>query len=78
MEQNVGKWQPISEAPMDGTVVLLWWDGDFAPLAHWDGCQWVYKMAQAWPDGMADIIARRLLGYEPTHWMPLPEPPEET
>lgn len=80
------KWQPIETAPKDGTWVLLsggsiryGWDGDDIPKcvcgqytsylngSGYDGGWWQF----AWYDG----------GYYgeyegPTHWQPLPEPPE--
>ena len=74
-------WQPIETAPRDGTWVLLaggsieyGWDGDSAPAVVAGQCVrpdpecWQF----AWYDG----------GYygeyeNPTHWMPLPEPPGE-
>lgn len=69
----MSEWQPIETAPRDGTLVLLWWDGDFAPVGFWqDG--WVYTMTQA--RNLDGAVIDILLGYEPTHWMPLPEPPK--
>lgn len=60
-------WRPIAEAPRDGTPVLVAIaGGDFnAGTAQWDvdrGC-WTYPCAVHGP------------GLDPTHWMPLPEPP---
>ena len=73
-------WQPIETAPRDGTWILLAggsikysWEGDTAP--HAVVAQFTHELAVsrwqfAWYDG----------GYygeyeDPTHWMPLPEPP---
>ncbi len=74
---NAVSWQPIETAPRDGTRVLLWWDGDFAPVAHWEPDGWAYHMTMNWMADRGCVIADALLGYEPTHWMPLPEPPQE-
>jgi hypothetical protein len=76
-------WQPIDSAPKDGTEILVYcpagqqaksgwafgpaiqsvkWDGS---LTHQNSMWWTltgYHEADAWP--------------EPTHWMPLPPPPE--
>lgn len=72
-------WQPIETAPKDGTRILLfdgmgiaiasWWvpdptdfddDDDFdEPLPGW--CVESAECVEFW--------------HEPTHWMPLPEPP---
>lgn len=66
------EWRPIDTAPTDGTDVLI-----FAPqfseqfVAFYgraaDGdCRWVFGRAQ----GMSLVVKN------PTHWMPLPEPPK--
>ncbi|WP_427916320.1 DUF551 domain-containing protein [Stenotrophomonas maltophilia] len=62
-------WKPISSAPRDGTEVLLW-DGSGQAVCHWDGKHWalIYTGWHA-VDSQFD---------DPTHWMPLPEPPKET
>lgn len=76
-------WRPIESAPRDGTPVLLCGGRDDcagyigaeenhrliqAPArAVWDGVCWVMGFGE---NGWA------ILAYEnPTHWMPLPEPP---
>lgn len=68
-------WRPISEAPRDGTHVLI---GELCPdvlvsldgkresrfyqnVARYEGGNW-----QAWGQN-----------FEPTHFMPLPQPPKE-
>lgn len=75
------KWLPIETAPKDGTIVLLYrpsaikWmrvaPGSYddervhsAPRPKWD-C--LYKIASV----------RDMREHQPTHWMPLPEPPTE-
>jgi hypothetical protein len=63
-------WQPIETAPKDGTVVLLYWPtmGIYVyPLAGFhmgDEYGW-------------ELSANREYGeVMPTHWMPMPAPPE--
>jgi Lar family restriction alleviation protein len=71
-------WQDIATAPKDGSVLLGWivapqedWlDAFEAPsLIHWDA-------------GFKSSISERKAGWvaqwrgAPTHWMPLPPPPE--
>lgn len=61
-------WQPIETAPKDGTVVLVIdarHDDDYPYPAHW-------KKGYGWFDPGWDG------GYSPTHWMPLPDPPNTT
>ena len=65
-------WQPIESAPRDGTPVLLYLnDGQFMSMttARFSYGQWSLietggyaSDSDVWPD--------------PTHWMPLPEPPK--
>ena len=63
----MNKWQPIKTAPHDRVPVLVY-DGGYL-----DGSDQVVFTAthEGW--------WKRPGGYlcEPTHWMPLPEPPQE-
>lgn len=58
-------WQPIETAPKDGTRVLTFRVKfrEAMAVAWFDGEEWRPVHGSAWPD--------------PTHWMPLPEPPKE-
>ena len=61
------KWQPIETAPED-TFVLTYcpeYYGDEYGIAYWDSTD------EEWIAGFMP------LSYAPTHWMHLPEPPEE-
>lgn len=67
-------WQPIETAPMDGTLVLV-----FIPNLHEDmhtarfGRQWMRPWkgkGWLWKDENLNYN-----GFAPTHWMPLPSPP---
>jgi hypothetical protein len=70
-------WQPIETAPKDGTRVLVY-NGkqrgyhtveEDIGVAEWSPCMGVYCWASiACCDGVSY--------YDPTHWMPLPEPPK--
>jgi hypothetical protein len=61
------KWQRIETAPKDGTKVLLW-DG-MITTGEW--CE----NPHPWNDGKWWIEGGQITG-NPTHWMPLPEKPE--
>jgi len=70
-EPASGKWQPINTAPKDGTWVLTFsapWAVAPAVL-RWHGDRW-------WDDEVErpGVIE----AWWPTHWMPLPNPPEIT
>jgi len=57
-------WQPIDTAPKDGTAVLIW-DGSDMVVAICEP-----NLLIPWRSTYGDTIG------EPTHWMPLPAPPE--
>lgn len=63
----MSEWRPIKTAPRDGRSILATWIKD--PLhieaVEWSESHWSYSY-----DGDTPT-------YQPTHWMPLPEPPEE-
>ena len=68
-------WQPIDTAPKDGTSVLLC-VAPFKPLVG------RFDRRLGWVDFDEDEDSLRSLwieegtDYEPTHWMPLPPPPD--
>jgi hypothetical protein len=64
-------WQPIESAPVDGTPILGAWQ---CLNKRWDmNCMfWFEEDGEGdWFDYNAEYI------HTPTHWMPLPEPPED-
>ena len=80
----MSEWQPIETAPKDGTRVLLF---PQYCVAHWEFGDENWMIA---PLDMSEMpVEERFKGtfyciypeviYEdgvPTHWMPLPEPPQ--
>lgn len=76
------EWQPIETAPKDGSYVLTFvpkpWNGlTIKPL------RWEEEVTLTWEDVDATTRERRETDSshwstyeEPTHWMPLPPPPE--
>ena len=70
-------WQPIETAPRPDVLVLLW-DGEDVGV----GFRWYFAYAQKEPFNKEwELLTNDLYGgpgtMVPTHWMPLPEPPEE-
>ena len=61
-------WQPIQTAPKDGTWALLW-NGRRLHIASYD------RVESAWVSSFKTVTRRLAVLPEPTHWMPLPEPP---
>lgn len=64
-------WKPIETAPKDGTPVDLWVLGDRTADCTWN------KTRKRWEHwwGLDGGMGRSAVDGEPTHWMPLPEPP---
>jgi hypothetical protein len=68
------KWQPIESAPKDGTEILGWdKEGKYASVSFKVTryyCNWEnkYRDSKSWWKGNVTCT--------PTHWMPLPKPPE--
>lgn len=67
-------WQPIETAPRDGTPLL-----GFVP-SYYQGkggiCLLIWLKNAREPDG--HWYDGHAFKTDPTHWMPLPEPPKET
>lgn len=61
-------WKPISSAPRDETPILGYISSTWIEGIFWNGSEWSYLS-----DGDITPEAR----HQPTHWMPLPEPPKE-
>lgn len=81
------QWQPIKTAPKDGTRILLFWPS----FDRWIDVGWWKKNLRLVEIGEIDGIPvsagyfsnstewddyeMAKVGNEPTHWMPLPDPP---
>ena len=59
-------WRPIETAPKDGTDILL----GFEPAIGWQ------RIGKAWGGQWVSAWNHHPIHDQPTHWMPLPEPPE--
>lgn len=80
----MSEWQPIESAPRDGTVILLC-AGKAQPCAGMWFDKPGFEYGRCWlcfdPEGVFagddELDAYMASGwYNPTHWMPLPEPPQ--
>ena len=77
-------WQTIDSAPKDGTRILAW-DGKTQEVIWW-GTVRINARDFENPDAMEDFTDWFWGGFddeyycydvfEPTHWMPLPNPPQ--
>lgn len=68
------QWQPIETAPKDGSEVDLWTANGRVPDAKWNAkrSRW-----EEWGLGGFEQMTWVDVDYPPTHWMPLPNPPEQ-
>lgn len=60
-------WRPIEEAPRDTLVLVCGSDGN-----GWD-CDVAARQYTGWLSNNDEPLL-----YDPTHWQPLPDPPEVT
>lgn len=72
-------WQPIETAPKDGTYILVFpglWTDVTCSIARYDYDTHARNPKPFWKrvDDMG--LVSRSRSCQPTHWMPLPEPPE--
>ena len=65
----IPQWQPIETAPKDGTRILAQC-GEKTQIIKNDG--WGWRLAD-----LGFNATDGFLDYDPTHWMPLPEPMQE-
>lgn len=78
----MNEWQPIKTAPKDGTAVWIVINGQpyigyYDPPNYFGPGQWFAKASfRRRRDMSDDIYGTYAHGVEPTHWMPLPEPPK--
>jgi hypothetical protein len=71
--QNVMNWQPIETAPKDETPILVF-NGHRMQVAQWIG---IPSFISGWFIDDSKHGPRLIRGSLPTHWMPLPEKPNE-
>jgi len=72
-------WKLIDTAPKNGESVLVYpptWGGKTASIARWDDDHFAKKPKPYWrrDDDMNRASCSR--STPPTHWMPLPAPPD--
>ena len=68
------EWQPIETAPKDGEVFLTYWH-DMPVFCAWvdDGFRVLMSVGGATPHL---VVHGNFAPFTPSHWMPLPTPPE--
>ncbi len=69
------EWRPIDSAPTDGTEILL----AAGPASLGDGALlWKYGIGFYTKYKSSRLLWDWCWGFQPTHWMPLPQPPAES
>ncbi len=77
---TITDWQPIETAPKDGRLMLLW---DASNPDGYVVARWARDDRRPGPFGPFVWLSghvrygERLAEQIPTHWMPLPAPPED-
>ena len=69
----MSEWQPIETAPKDGKYILAVRNA----VGHRAVTVIVFDEVLGWV-GRTVEDEKKMVKYQPTHWMPLPEPPEAT
>lgn len=74
----MSEWQPIETAPKDGTKMILADLSDGGPVPSNIGVgAWEFVESNDWDEKPVwDWAAYAGTTEDPTHWMPLPDPPE--
>lgn len=80
------EWQPIETAPKDGTEVLVWCSKcALVPIAMSYSSAAYFELEYGDPEYMEEgwymswsyPVDPPEVTWQPTHWMPLPPPPQE-
>ena len=69
----MGEWQPIETAPKDGTWILAGEFGNPDFVGDYYAASWSGDEDGCWCANCGQYVTQE---PEPTHWMPLPAPPE--
>ena len=73
------EWMPIETAPTDGTKILLWCRDAGCETAEWiaEKREWWEKTSKTTQEIRTEIGGywSSEIGWDATHWMPLPEAP---
>lgn len=73
----MSEWKPIESAPKDGRKILLWFSDTWRRPGHARFGHWLpdVKTKERFVQGGWVCGLNRWHNF-PTHWMPLPEPPD--
>ena len=74
-------WKPIETAPKDGREILVFLDGDGEDFSRSSlrkavACWYGFTAVVFWKNGGFSEFSWDRLIHRPTHWMPLPPPPQ--
>jgi hypothetical protein len=71
----VSDWRPIESAPRDGRPIIMGFVNDFSCEGYWMGNSSLNHWGETgWFAMDSDVLCEH--PWNPTHWMPLPEPPK--
>lgn len=76
-------WREIKDAPLDDEEIIVGWDSATVWITrgafYCDGADWMHQdfdsqeEARGWWSYRNSVSQEKV---EPTHWLPMPEPPE--
>jgi hypothetical protein len=71
------QWQPIETAPKDGSVIYLYCPRFNCTRGSWKHDEY-FRDEERWfsEDGDSESTGYYYVPLNPTHWMPIPTPPE--
>jgi hypothetical protein len=72
-------WQPIETAPKDGTALLVIngpKGGYYTESFQIGIARWSRAYGHKSDEWLSTVCCDGVSAFEPTHWMPLPEPPQ--
>lgn len=75
IDESLPKWEPIESAPRQGRVLV--WTGKNIFTASLDKGHSTDEEAWVVPSGYASEAYDDKIRVRATHWMPLPQPPED-
>jgi hypothetical protein len=73
----MSEWQPIDIAPKDSTIIVCM--NDYVVTAKWNDDQYAKKPRPYFHCECMHYMGKNWQrDNQPTHWMPLPPPPEQS
>jgi hypothetical protein len=73
--ETAGEWRPIETAPFNRSILIFIPHSQHYGPGVWKAIYVDMGSGKRWTSTGLHVGRDLGVGYEPTHWMPLPEPP---